>query len=124
VPYTKSKRTTVPDGIWGPMRPPGPPVKRAESAGERRITAARVAHVAAELLRERRRLRHRPTMAQVGAMARLEGREPCSYRLDRAVNWLPESLPVGFPYGASGLCFAHQGGEVVVLPDGAGFALA
>jgi hypothetical protein len=57
-------------------------------------------------------------------MARLDGREPCSYRLDRAVNWLPESLPVGFPYGALGLCFAHQGGEVVVLPDGAGFALA
>jgi hypothetical protein len=48
----------------------------------------------------------------------------CSYHLDRAVNWLPESLPLDFPHGASGLCFAHPGGAVVVLPNGGGFALA
>ena len=57
-------------------------------------------------------------------MASFDGRQPCSYRLDRADNWLPESLPIGVPYGASGLCFAHAGGEIVALPDGAGFALA
>jgi hypothetical protein len=89
---------------------------------DRRV--ARAARVAVELLRGRPRLAHRPTYAQLRTMARFDGREPCSYRLDRAINWLPESLPVGFPYGASGLCFAHQGGEVVALPDGAGFALA
>jgi hypothetical protein len=99
-------------------------VRQGEPTDSRRVAPARAAHVAVELLRERRRLRHRPTVAQLRAMAQLDGREPCSYRLDRAVNWLPESLPVEFPYGASGLCFAHQGGEVVVLPDGAGFALA
>jgi hypothetical protein len=52
------------------------------------------------------------------------GSRPCSYRLDRKVNWLPESLPADFPHEASGLCFAHPGGEIVVLPGGAGFALA
>jgi hypothetical protein len=56
-------------------------------------------------------------------MVHFDGREPCTYRLDRDVNWLPESLPIGFPHGASGLCFAHQGGELVVLPDGCGFEL-
>jgi hypothetical protein len=80
--------------------------------------------VVVELARERRRLTHRPTVAQLRAMARLGGRRPCSYRLDPAVNWLPESLPLDFPHGASGLCFAHRGGEVVVLPNGCGFALA
>ena len=65
-----------------------------------------------------------PTRAQLQAMARMGGSRPCSYRLDGAVNWLPESLPVDFPHGASGLCFAHRGGAVVVLPDGAGFAVA
>ena len=34
------------------------------------------------------------------------------------------SLPLKFPHGASGLCFAHPGGELVVLPNGCGFALA
>jgi hypothetical protein len=90
---------------------------------ERRITPAKAARAVMELARERRRLRHRPTLAQLRALARFDGWEPCSYRLDRAVNWLPESLPLDFPHGASGLCFAHRGGEVVVLPDGCGFAL-
>ena len=80
--------------------------------------------MAVELARERRQLEHVPTLAQLEAMARLGGSRPCSYRLDRAVNWLPESLPADFPHGASGLCFAHAGGAIVVLPGGAGFALA
>jgi len=116
------KRTTGPGGPEPPDRP-ARPVKQ-EVTPERRITPARVSRIALELARERRRLAHRPSVAQLRTMARLNGRAPCSYRLDAAVNWLPESLPVGFPLGADGLCFAHAGGEVVVLPDGAGFALA
>jgi hypothetical protein len=117
------KRTTGPDGIRDVTGPPdGRPVNGV-GPPERRITPGRAARVAVELARERRRLEHVPSLAQLEAMARLGGSRPCSYRLDAAVNWLPESLPAGFPHGASGLCFAHHGGRVVVLPDGAGFAL-
>jgi hypothetical protein len=90
---------------------------------QRRITPAKATRAAFELARQRRQLHHRPTGPQLRALARLGGSRPCSYRLDRSVNWLPESLPLDFPHGASGLCFAHRGGEVVVLPDGGGFAL-
>jgi hypothetical protein len=118
------KRTTAPDGIWGVMGPPSRrPVKQVIPP-ERRITPGRAARVVVELARERRRLRHMPTLGQLEVMARLAGTQPCSYQLDPAVNWLPESLPIDFPHGANGLCFAHPGGAVVVLPDGAGFALA
>ena len=114
------KRTTAPDGIGGVTGPPdGRPVKGVTPPA-RRITPGRAARVAVELARERRRLSHVPTAGQLRAMARLGGSRPCSYRLDRAVNWLPESLPADFPLGASGLCFAHAGGAVVVLPCGAG----
>ena len=119
----KQKRTTAPDDIWGPMGAPNAHPLKKQVPPERRITAAKAARAVMELARERRRLRHRPTLAQLRALARFGGWEPCSYRLDRAVNWLPESLPLDFPHGASGLCFAHRGGEVVVLPDGCGFAL-
>ena len=57
-------------------------------------------------------------------MASLDGRRPTTYRLDAAVNWLPESLPTDFPHGTDGLRFAHPGGELVVLPNGFGFALS
>ena len=116
--YHRAGRTLGPDG----------PAGSAGEATQARPRAARPGVArrprAAELVRERRRLRHRPTIAQLRTMAWFDGRQPCSYRLDRADNWLPESLPTGFPYGANGLCFAHAGGEVVALPDGAGFALA
>lgn len=117
------KRTTAADGPCGVF---GPPTKRPVKGKDRRarLTPAMAARVAVELARECRRLSHRPTVAQLRTMARFGGRQPCSYRLDRAVNWLPESLPLDFPHGASGLCFAHPGGEVVVLPNGCGFALA
>src|SRR5688572_25391081 len=105
------KRTTAPDGIRGVK---GQPTKRPVKGKDRaRLTAAMAARAAIELARERRRLAHRPTVAQLRTMARFGGRQPCSYRLDQAVNWLPESLPLEFPHGASGLCFAHPGGEVV-----------
>ena len=117
------KRTSVADGSRGVF---GPPTKRPVKPPDRpeRLTPTMAARVAVELARERRRISHRPTGAQLQTMARLGGSRPSSYRLDPAVNWLPESLPLDFPHGASGLCFAHQGGEVVVLPDGCGFALA
>jgi hypothetical protein len=118
------KRTTAPDGIRGVIGPPAERPVKAEIPPERRISPGKVERAAVELTRERHRVRHRPTMAQLRTMARFGGRRPCSYRLERAVNWLPESLPLDFPHGASGLCFAHPGGEVVVLPDGCGFALA
>ena len=117
------KRTTAPDGITGPMGTPTCKPARREIPRDRRITPTRLTRAAVELARGRRRLRHRPTVAQLKTMVRFGGCEPCSYRLDRAMNWLPESLPVGFPLGATGLCFVHREGELVVLPDGSGFAL-
>ena len=117
------KRTTAPDGIRGVKGPPTERPVKGEIPPERWISPGKLARAAVELARERGRVRHRPTMGQLRTMARFGGRQPRSYRLDRAVNWLPESLPVDFPHGASGLCFAHRGGAVVVLPDGAGFAL-
>jgi hypothetical protein len=62
--------------------------------------------------------------AQLRALARFGGRQPVSYRLGRDVNCLPESLPLDFPHGTSGPCFAHPSGGIVVLPNGCGFALA
>lgn len=92
-----------------------------------RTTPARLWRVTGELRRHRRRLRHRPTLAQLGDMIRHDGSEPCSYRLDPAANWLPESLPAAFPLGGLGLCFTHRDehglGERVVLPNGLDFAL-
>jgi hypothetical protein len=111
------KRPTGP-GVSGPTGP-------VRTAGER-AGPARVADHADTLSRvalEHRRIAHRPTVAQLRMMAGFHGRAPSTYRLDAAVNWLPEALPVRFPHGADGLCFTHPGGEVVVLPDGCGFAL-
>jgi hypothetical protein len=67
---------------------------------------------------------------QVRAMAHFDGREPCSYLLDPAVNYVPE-LPLGGedPLGRHGLCFAgrHPDSgrpfELVTLPDGCAFDL-
>lgn len=115
------KRTTGP-GVSGPLGRSERPVKE-QVPPEWRITPSRVTRVAVELARERRRIAHRPTVAQLRMMARFDGRSPSTYRLDPAVNWLRESLPVGFPHGADGLCFAHAGGEIVVVPEGYGFAL-
>jgi hypothetical protein len=119
----QQKRTTAPDGIRGGLGPPqARPVKEAIPP-ERRITPVQAARAARELARERRHLHHRPTVPQLRALARFDGSRPCSYRLDPDVNSLPEALPTDFPHGASGLCFAHHSGEVVVLSDGGGFAL-
>jgi hypothetical protein len=119
----RTKRTTVPDGIPRAMRPPTSATARREITLDHRATPPALARAVIELARGRRRLRHRPTLAQLRTMVRLDGRQPCSYRLDPAANWLPESLPVDFPHGASGLCLVHRGGELVVLPDACGFSL-
>jgi hypothetical protein len=116
------KRTTGP-GVSGPTGRSERPVKE-KAPPEWQITPTRLARAVIELARERRRIAHRPTVAQLRMMAGFDGRAPSTYRLDAAVNWLPESLPVGFPHGADGLRFTHAGGgEIVLLPDGCGFAL-
>jgi hypothetical protein len=70
-----------------------------------------------------------PTVEQIRAMARLDGREPCSYRLDPEHNYVPE-LPTGGedPLGQYGLCFTghYANGclfELVALPNGWAFDL-
>ena len=116
------KRITGP-GVPGSTGRTQRPLNR-QGFPEWEMTRSRLARAVIELARERRRLAHVPTMAQLRTMAGFGGWAPSTYRLDPAVNWLPESLPVGFPHGADGLCFAHAGGAVVVLPGGGGFALA
>jgi hypothetical protein len=81
-----------------------------------------------QLVRSHRRLAHVPTVMQVRAMAHFDGREPRSYLLDPAVNYVPE-LPLGGedPTGQHGLCFTgrHPDSgrrfELVTLPDGCAF---
>ena len=118
------ERNRTTDGGWFPSGEDDPPVKqRRERIGRRRIAAAIV-----ELARSRRRVAHRPTVAQVRTMARFEGREPCSYLLDPRVNSVPEMI---FGYerelGRHALCFTgrlpHGVREFVALSDGGGFDL-
>jgi hypothetical protein len=106
----RRNRTTAPGGIPGTTGPPP-------------IGVARRLRAALELARSAAHVRHRPTLAQLRTMAVFDGRQPASYRLDAAVNWLPESLPADFPHGSDGLRFAHAGGELVALPNGWGFSL-
>jgi hypothetical protein len=71
-----------------------------------------------------------PTLMQVRALAYFDGREPCSYLLDPAINYVPE-LPLGGsdPVGRQALCFTgrHPDSgrrfELVTLPDGCAFDL-
>jgi len=81
-------------------------------------------------VRSWRRLGHVPTLMQVRALAHFDGREPCSYLLDPAVNYVPE-LPLGGedPLGRHALCFTGRRPdsgrrfELVTLPDGCAFDL-
>jgi hypothetical protein len=81
------------------------------------------------LWRGRSRLRHRPTLMQVRWMAGFDGREPCSYLLDRSVNYVPEMLPerMARQLGRHGLRLTGvalgETFETVVFPDGWGFDL-
>ena len=106
------------------------PGRSRRSNHGRRWGACRTLRTVAELLRSWRRLAHVPTLMQVRAMAHFEGREPCSYLLDPAVNYVP-ALPLGGedPLGRHALCFTgrHPGSgrrfELVTLPDGCAFDL-
>jgi hypothetical protein len=109
-----------------------PPLERlgSRSGRGRRIGARRALRAVAELVRSRRALAHVPTLMQVRTLAHFEGREPCSYLLDPAVNYVPE-LPLGGEesVGAHGLCFtghypdSGRRFELVTLPDGCAFDL-
>ena len=75
-------------------------------------------------------MEHVPTRMQVRAMAYFDGREPRSYLLDPAVNFVPELvLGDADPLGRHTLCFTgeHAGSgrrfELVALPDGGAFDL-
>ena len=96
-----------------------------------RIGAMRIARAAWRLVRGRRRLQHLPTIGQVRAMAGMNGREPCSYLLDPAVNFVPEPFDFGYEseLGRHALCFTTRdtegqvAREMVVMRDGGGFDL-
>jgi hypothetical protein len=89
-----------------------------------------MARAIARLARCWRRLAHLPTLGQVRAMAWFDGREPCSYLLDRAVNFVPEPMQFGYEreLGRHALCFSCQDPygramELVMMRDGGGFDL-
>ncbi len=94
----------------------------------RRIHVRRTLRALVELARWRRRLDHLPTLMQVRALAHFEGREPSSYLLDPAVNFVPD-LPLGGedPLGRHALRFSGRHAEtgrpleLVALPDGGAF---
>lgn len=111
-----------------------PSIAPAEPATlhKERTPIRRMARAVVALVRDHRRLRHLPTLDQVRAMAQLDGREPCSYLLDRAVNFVPpaDELPAGLEreLGRNGLSFTCEvaGGrraELVMFPCGVGFDL-
>ena len=63
-------------------------------------------------------------------MAWFDGRESCSYLLDRAVNFVPEPMEFGYErdLGRHALCFTCQDPygramELVMMRDGGGFDL-
>ena len=107
---------------------PLPGARRPAETDQARRGVRRTVRALAELVRSRRQLAHVPTVMQVRAMAHFDGREPCSYLLDPAVNDVPE-LPLGGgdQRGRHGLCFTGRHPEsgrrfeLVTLPDGCAF---
>ena len=57
----------------------------------KRIGVRGTVRAIARLARSRRRLAHLPTVMQVRTMSYFDGHEPCSYLLDPAVNFVPDS---------------------------------
>ena len=106
------------------------PGRFRRSKHRKRGGACRTLRAVVQLVRSWRRLAHVPTLMQVRAMAHFDGRAPCSYLLDPAVNYVPE-LPLGGedPLGRHALCFTgcHPDSgrrfELVTLPDGCAFDL-
>jgi hypothetical protein len=94
------------------------------------VGALRFACVMVRLARAARHLEHRPTLREVRAMARHDGREPCSYRLDSGVNFVPDTVALSQANGAGGygLCFTCREAdgrtmELVAMRDGRSFDL-
>lgn len=103
--------------------PPSPP--RKDRAG-----VVRTARAIVRLALAHRRLDHVPTLGQVQAMAWFDGREPCSYLLDRTVNFVPEPMEFGYEreLGEHALSFTSRDPygrvmELVTMRDGGGFDL-
>ena len=103
--------------------PPSP--ARKDRAG-----VVRTARAIVRLARAHRRLEHVPTFGQVRALAWFDGREPCSYLLDRAVNFVPEPMEFGYEreLGRHALAFTCRDPygrvmELVMMRDGGGFDL-
>ncbi len=101
------------------------PPAHGEGAG-----LVRTARAIVRLARARRRLAHVPTFGQVRAMARFDGRDPCSYLLDRERNFVPEPMEFGYEreLGQHALSFSCQDPygramELVMMRDGGGFDL-
>ena len=101
-----------------------PPRRRARAGIVRTLRAI------VRLARKGRRLAHLPSLGQVQAMAWFDGREPCSYLLDRAVNFVPEPMEFGYEseLGQHALCFTcrdpyGRAMELVMMRDGGGFDL-
>src|SRR5262245_43877536 len=79
-----------------------------------------------ELARSREQLQHVPTRAQLRDLARFDGRNPRSYRLDAGeIVELPSGLDIA--PGDYALRFTAEAGgrrrELVALPSGGGFDL-
>ena len=95
-----------------------------------RAGVVRTARAIVRLARAHRRLEHVPTLGQVQAMAWFDGREPCSYLLERAVNFVPEPMEFGYErelgqHALSFTCRDRHGRamELVTMRDGGGFDL-
>jgi hypothetical protein len=103
-----------------------PAASRAE-----RIGVVRVGRALGRLSADRRRLKHVPTIGQIKAMARLDGREPWSYLLDPLENFVPEPLDFGYEreLGLHALNFTLRDDkglfvtEMVAMGDGGMFDL-
>ena len=100
------------------------------AARKDRAGVVRTACAVVRLARAHRRLEHVPTLGQVRAMAWFDGREPCSYLLDRAVNFVPDPMEFGYEseLGQHALAFACRDPygrvmELVMMRDGGGFDL-
>jgi hypothetical protein len=95
-----------------------------------RAGVVRTARAIVRLARGHRRLEHVPTLGQVRAMAWFDGREPCSYLLDRERNFVPEPMEFGYEseLGQLALSFTCRDPygrvmELVTMRDGGGFDL-
>ena len=104
--------------------------KAPSAARKDRAGVVRTARAIVRLARAHRRLEHRPTLGQLRAMAWFDGREPCSYLLDRAVHFVPDPMEFGYERGLGqhALAFACRDPygrvmELVMMRDGGGFDL-